>query len=208
VKLNRKFVLSVTGAALMLGSVALVGSVASAKTTPVAAAGSITCTSVTGVLKFNPPLSPTGGTTGQEVTTFAGKLGSCTGGDGATIVASSGKVAETSTTNDGDSCTGFSSATLKTATTFTITWKAKPAIDTSVITFPAGDISVASNGEGFTLGGGAGTVSGVGSYPGAKNFAGGSAQASTAPLNLTNGLCAKGKDQKTIKIVSGTDTVG
>jgi hypothetical protein len=208
VKLNRKFVLSVTGAALMLGSVALVGSVASAKAAPVAAAGSITCTNVTGTLKFNPPLETNGTSTGSETTTFAGKLASCTGGDGATIVASSAKVAESTTTNDGNSCSGFSAATLKNSTTFTITWKAKPAIDPSVITFPAGDIAVASNGEGFTLGGGAGTVTGTGSYPGAKNFAGGSAQASTAPLDLETGLCAKGKPQKTIKIVSGTDTVG
>jgi len=209
VKLNRKVMLSVTGVALMFGSMALISSgVASAKATKTNATGTITCTKVAGVLKFSPPLSPSGPTTGSETTTFKGTLGTCTGGDGATIVASSGKVAESTTTNDGSSCTGFSSATLKTATTFTITWKAKPAINPTSVTFPAGDIAVASNGEGFTLGGGSGTVSGTGSYPGAHNFAGGSAQASTAPLDLETGLCAGGKSQKTIKIVSGTDTVG
>jgi hypothetical protein len=208
VKLNRKFMLSLTGVALMLGSVAIIGSAASAKAAKTNASGSITCTAVAGELKFSPPLASNGTTTGSETTTFKGTLGSCTGGDGATVVASSGKVAELTTTNDGNSCAGFSAATLKNATTFTITWKAKPAINPTSITFPAGDIAVATNDEGFTLGGGSGTVTGTGSYPGAKNFAGSSAQASTAPLNLANGLCAGGKPQKDIKIVSGTDTVG
>jgi hypothetical protein len=164
---------------------------------------------VAGELKFSPALASNGTTTGSETTTFKGTLGSCAGGDGATIVASSAKVAESTTTNDGNSCSGFSAATLKNSTTFTITWKAKPAINPTTITFPAGDISVASNGEGFTLGGAKGTVSGTGSYPGSGSaFSGSSAQASTAPLNLETGLCAGGKPQKDIKVVSGTDTVG
>jgi hypothetical protein len=115
-------------------------------------------------------------------------------------------VAETSTTNDGNSCSNFGANTLKTGTTFTITWKAAAKVNPTVINFPAGDISVASNGEGFTLGGGAGTVTGTGSYPGTNDFKSSSSEASTAPLNLETGLCAKGKPQKDIKIVSGSTT--
>ena len=90
----------------------------SAKAAKTNTSGSITCTAVAGELKFSPPLASNGTTTGSETTTFKGTLGSCTGGDGATVVASSGKVAELTTTNDGNSCAGFSAATLKNATTF------------------------------------------------------------------------------------------
>jgi hypothetical protein len=202
--------LSATGVALMLGSMALIGTgVASAKAAKTNAAGSITCTSISGELKFSPPLATNGSTTGSETTSFKGVLGSCSGGDGATIVATSGKVAESDTTNDGNSCSGFAAATLKASTTFTITWKAKPAINPTSVTYPAGDISVASNGEGFTLGGAKGTVTGTGSYPGANPaFGASTAEASTAPVDLETGLCAGGKPQKDIKVVSGSDTVG
>ena len=206
-KLTRKLLLTGASLGLMAGTVALVGTGVAAAKGKAPSPGSVTCTTVSGVLKFSTPLTTNGPSTGSETTTFAGKLGSCTATGTGSKSPKSGKVSESTTTNNGSSCSGFSSGVIKNATTFTIKW-APGSISPTTITFPAGDISVASNGEGFTLGGAKGTVTGSGSYPGSDNFAGSKAQASTAPLNLTNGLCAGGKPQKTIKIVSGTDTVG
>jgi hypothetical protein len=202
-KLHRKLTLAGAGLALMAGSVTLVGTGVATAKGKVTGTGSVTCTSVTGELKFDPPLETNGATTGSSTTSFKGVLGDCSGG---TPTPTSAKVAESTTTNDGNSCSGFAANTLKTGTTFTITWKAKPAVNPTTITFPPGDISVASNGEGFTLGGAKGTVTGTGSYPGTSGtpFSTATSEASTAPLNLETGLCAGGKPQKDIKIVSGS----
>jgi len=190
----------------MAGSVTLVGtSIASAASAP--SPGSVKCTSVSGKLTFNPPLATNGTTTGTETTTFKGKLGSCTATGTGAKTPSKGTVSESSTTNNGNSCSGFAAGTVKTGTTFAIKW-APGTIASSSITFPAGDISVTGGGTGFTLAGSPSKpVTGSGSYPGTDNFAGSSAAATTT-TNLETGLCAKGKPQKTIVITGGTDIVG
>jgi len=201
-KVNRKLILAGAGLALMTGSVVLVGTGVAVAGGKVTGTGSVSCSSVTGTLKFNPPLTTNGPTSGSETSSFKGVLSSCSGG---TPTPSGAKVTESTTTNDGSSCSGFSGNTVKTATTFTITWKAKPAVVPSIITYPAGDITVTDGGTGFTLAGSPSKpVTGSGSYPGADDFASATSHSSTAPLNLETGLCAGGKPQKTIKITSGT----
>jgi len=190
----------------MAGSVTLVGTgIASAAKAP--SPGSVTCGTVSGSLKFNPPLATNGGTTGSETTSFKGKLSGCTASGTGAKTPSSGKVSESITTNDGNSCSGFASATVKNATTFVIKW-APGTISSTTITFPAGDVTVTNGGSGFKLAGSPSKpVTGSGSYPGTDNFAGSSATANTN-VNLETGLCAGGKPQKTIKITGGSDTVG
>jgi len=204
VKFTRKIMLAGTGVALMVGSVVLVGTTlasasANAKKT---GTGTVTCTTVSGKLSFNPPLATNGPTTGSSTTTFKGKLSSCSGGvptpTGATV-------SETSTSNNGWNCATFGANTAKTGTTFAIKWKGP--INATSVTFPAGDISVSGGGTGFKLGGGAGTVTGSGSYPGGDNFAGSSSSATTN-VNLLTGLCAGGKAQKSITITGGVSVSG
>lgn len=205
-KFTRKILMAGSGVALMAGSVALIGpGIASAKGA-VAATGSITCTSISGTLKFSPPLSTSGGTTGSETTTFKGKVGGCSGGS---PTASGGTVSLKNVSNNGNSCSGFATSTGNSAQTFTIKWKSSPKISPTTTTFPAGDITVSPNGQGFTLQSGpGGPVTGSGSYPGSDNFAGSKATANSN-TNLETGLCKnKAGNQKTIKITSGSDTVG
>jgi len=206
VKLNRKVLLAGAGLALMAGSVTLVGTgIASAAKAP--SPGSVKCTSITGSLKFTPPLATNGTTTGSETTAFKGKLGSCTVTGTGAKTPSKGTVSSSTTSNNGNSCSGFAAGAVKTGTTFAIKW-APGTISPTTITFPAGDISVTGGGSGFTLQGSPSKpVTGSGSYPGTDNFAGSVATADTS-VNLETGLCAGGKPQKTIKITGGSDLVG
>jgi len=187
--------------AVALGSLALVGTgVASAKKAP--SVGSVTCSTLSGVLKLSPPLATNGTTTGTETTTFKGKVSNCTASGTGAVTPKSAKVSSVTTSNTGTLCSGFSGSIIKNSTTFTVKW-APSSITATVITFPAGDISVASNDEGFTLGSGKGPVTGSGSYPGTDTFASSTAQA-TSNVNLLSGLCSGGKPQKTIAVTGGT----
>ena len=196
-----------TGVVLMLASVGLVGTgVASAKG-KTASPGTVTCTSVKGVLKFSTPITSTGATSGSQTTSFKGKIGGCTASGTGAVTPKKGKVSSTSTSNGGSNCAGFGGSVATTATTFTIKWAPSKILPT-VITFPAGAISVASGGKGFTLGGSGVSVAAGSSYAGTDN--GGSSTASaTTTIDLTN-LCAAvvKKPLKSIKIVSGSDHVG
>ena len=198
---TRKLTIAGVSIAVAIGSVALVGTgVAFANKAP--SPGSVTCSTLSGVLKLSPPLTTNGPTIGTETTTFKGKVSNCTASGTGAVTPKSAKVSSLTTSNTGSSCAGFSSSIIKNSTTFTVKW-APSSISPTVITFPAGDISVASNDEGFTLGGGKGPVTGSGSYPGTDTFAGSTAKAATN-VNLLSGLCAKGKPQKTIAVTSGT----
>ncbi|HVC71376.1 MAG TPA: hypothetical protein VNC61_14065 [Acidimicrobiales bacterium] len=77
-----------------------------------------------------------------------------------------------------------------------------------MITFPAGAISVASGGKGFTLGGSGVSVAAGSSYAGTDS-GGSSTATATTSIDLTN-LCAAvaKKPLKAIKILSGSDHVG
>jgi hypothetical protein len=105
--------------------------------------------------------------------------------------------------NGGNSCSGFSGSVIKNSNTFTIKWKG--AINPAIVTYPAGSDTVTGGGTGFHLGGGAVTDSG--SYPGSDTFKTSTSDA-PANINLTNGLCAGGKLQKSVLIVSGSSHVG
>jgi len=207
VKFNRKVAMAGTGVALMLASVGVVGTGAAFAKGKAASPGTVTCTSVKGVLKFSTPISSTGPTSGSQTTAFKGVISGCTASGAGAVTPKVGKVSSSSTSNGGSNCAGFGGSVATTATTFTIKWAPSTILPT-VITFPAGAISVASGGKGFTLGGSGVSVAAGSSYAGTDN--GGSSTASaTTTIDLTN-LCAAvvKKPLKSIKIVSGSDHVG
>jgi hypothetical protein len=206
VKLNRKVLLAGAGLALMAGSVTFVGtSLASAASAP--SPGSLHCTSISGTLKFTPPLATNGSTTGSETTAFKGKLGNCTASGTGAKTPTKGTVSSSTTTNNGNKCSNFASGAANSGTTFAIKW-APGSIAPTSITFPPGDIMVTNGGSGFTLQGSPSKpVTGSGSYPGTDSFKSSVATATTN-VNLETGLCQNGKPQKTIKITGGDDKIG
>jgi hypothetical protein len=161
------------------------------------ASGTITCDSVTGTIKFSPRLTDTAQTVTEKESL---KISGCT----VTSGVNSGIVYVANVINSSRSNVKNNDATCPVVfggtngiLSWPIVWK-NPAATPSTLTFPPGDVTLASNDEGLTFGGGKGTVSVTGSYAGSK----GSMELQSNTNILTP--CAGKKGLKSIKIVGGT----
>jgi hypothetical protein len=128
VHLNRKFVklgLAAAAPLMLVGAVALPGSVASAKGK--APAETLNCTGLTATITFTPPLVPTTSSTGYsktETTTITNEsLSGCTGSPNSSPVTASTQASATIPKGkSGNTCAGFGASAAKSKFTFTTTW--------------------------------------------------------------------------------------
>jgi hypothetical protein len=167
---------------------AMVGvGVASAK--KAAAAGTLTCSTVNATLKFAPPLSSKGLTTGTETTSIKGTVSGCKVGGGGTVSPTGGKISSKIVSQNGNSCSGFLTGASKTPEGFTTKWSPGTISPTTSV-FPAGTTTgITSPDLGFKLGGKG--VTETGSYTGTD---GGASSTATVLTNLTSTsqFCASG----------------
>jgi len=113
-----KTILAVVVPLGMIGSVALVGGVASAKS----ATGTVTCTGMTASITFTPALVPGTATSKKESTTITnGQLTGCTGSAAGSTVTSGTLVAKP-IKGKSNSCTSFATSAGTSKFSFTITW--------------------------------------------------------------------------------------
>jgi hypothetical protein len=185
------------GATLVL----LLGLVELLDATPAAGAasqpGTVSCKGLSGTIRFDPPLKSGG--TAPEVLTGRVTVDDCTAKGGAKPRSGKATIVISAAAN---TCT-----TLESGTTVPITFVVKWSKDgTSSITFP-GFTPVAAATAGFSLGGAGTTVSG--SYPGSDA---GASSTATVVSDLTTkqivGVCGSEVGLKSLKIVSGTLSLG
>jgi hypothetical protein len=176
---------------------------ASAKKPPVQETGTLTCSTLTGTLTFNPSLSSTGATSGPETTTAKVTVKGCTTGS-ATVKPTSGKVVETISGTGGNSCTGLTKPS-STAETFTTKWSPK-TIASTTISFP-GYTAITSPTVGFSLGGKGTTGQAGSSYLGSDSGATSTAKAETADTTTQFLATCDKSGIKTLKITSGSVTL-
>jgi hypothetical protein len=195
------------GAMALLLPVVLIGSIgvsgAWAKKAPVAQPGTLTCSTITGTLTFNPPLSATGATSGTETTAIKVAVKGCTSGS-ATVKPKSGKVSTSQVTNGGNSCTGLAKPST-TAETLTTAWSPK-TIAATTISFP-GYTPVTSPTVGFQLGGTGTTGSAGSSYLGSDSGKTSTAKVLTGDTSTQFLATCDKSGIKTLKITSGTVTL-
>lgn len=171
-----------------------------------ASPGTVTCASITGSVKYSPPLTAAGGASSETVTTKT-TLTQCTVSGTGAKVPSKGTTS-TKTTDTSNGCVAVLEAPGK-AGTLTTKWS-PGSIEASVVSGPAPTTTVNPPGHGtITLTyGGAGTT-GSGSFPGSDNFA-----SSTASITLgqtedqITASCSSSKGLKGLTIVSGHAHVG
>ncbi len=198
---RRKVLLTAAALALPLALVGVVGTGTAFAAAAINAPGTVHCTSITGSVKFKPPLTLTaGGTT----VTAKGAMSGCSGSGGETGV--TGKFKATITSSGPEhGCAGIASGT--SSEVFTVKWKgdlhgAKAKFNSSTITVSGSSIVTNSHGdEGFELPNPATPHSStVGSFAGtssAESFAYTNETASAFSASCASGI-------KSVTIASGT----
>jgi len=170
-----------------------------ATTTLKVATGAVTCTGVTGMLTFSPPLTTKGA--GAESTGISLKAAGCTT-KGSNVAAVAGATATATISSPTSSCTGLLNSRVL---TIDITWS--PAtIHQSVLTFTGyGGTTSSSGGLGFTLPKVGDTAKVIGSFAGSDHGAGSTGQAfsgQTGTQLLT--ACGSSAGLASIQVTSGT----
>jgi hypothetical protein len=187
---TRKFILGAGVLLLPLSSVFMIGSGSVwAKKGP--SSGSVTCSSITGSVKYSPALTAAGGASTEKITTKTTLTNCVASGTG------------TDTTNG---CAAVLTAPGK-AGTLTTKWS-PGSIEASVVSGPAPKTSISGSGVITVTYGGAGTT-GTGSYPGSDNFASSKASITLAQTQAQiMSSCSSKKGLKGLTIASGSATIG
>ena len=158
-------------------------------------AGSVVCTTLTGTMKFDPPLTSAG--TSPEVAPLRLVISGCTASGGATPKEGHGSAAIPLHTNNCSSLTSRS----KSPITLAIRWS--PTTDETSEVRLAEFAPTKTAAIGFRLGGSKTTVNG--SYPGSNHGASSRATlvSSTSPSKLAS-ACASTKGLEVLKIVGSS----
>jgi hypothetical protein len=138
----RKLIMVAAATALSMSAVVAVQGVSGAKAPPVDATHyRVTCTGITGTIKFSPPLTLS--SSGTVTTTVSAKLAGCTAtpSSGGTPVAVSGaKVKGTLTDTTSTGCAGLSGSS-RNVGTLTTKWTASPKLLTAIGTLSVNSVS-------------------------------------------------------------------
>lgn len=193
-KLSRKIVLVAAAIAFPISMVAVTGGIASAKG-KVNGTGTVTCTTISGTIKFNPALKTTGPFTTEQAS-IAVKIGGCSGG---TPNPTKGIVKENLNPGTSNDCTSLATSA---AEMLSVKWAGK--LNPSVTAFSGYTTGTNGSGDaGFILpnSGGTGTTTG--------SFAGSGAHAA-AYSNMTEAqilaACGSPSGLKSLKVTSGNST--
>jgi hypothetical protein len=156
----RKFIVIMTAVAIPIGLSVIDVGAASAKGSPVAQPGKVTCNKISGTISFSPPLTLTG--TATENTTVKITVKGCSV-SGGTVKPKKGTVnKDISTATSTNGCTSLGNSMPE---TLTVDWA--PASKIAPTTASFSGYAVATNGkgdEGFSLPNSGGTGSTIGSY--------------------------------------------
>jgi hypothetical protein len=172
--------------------------VASAKGSPVAQPGKVSCNKITGVITFNPPLTLTGTATGEQTTVKISVKGcTVTGGTVKPKKGTVNQVISTATSTDG--CTSLENSQPE---SLQVTWAPASKIEPTTASFSGYSVVTNAKGdEGFSLPNCGGTGSAAGSY------AQSSGVTATAYSGLTSSqlasACSSSAGLSSLKITSG-----
>jgi len=197
---SRKFILGAGALLLPLSSVFMIGS-GQVWAKKGASPGNVTCASITGSVKFSPPLTAAGGASSEKVTTKA-TLTQCTASGTGAVTPTKGTTG-TVTADTSNGCVAVLEAPGK-AGTLTTKWS-PGSISPSVVSGPAPKTAL---GPPITLTYGGPGTTGSGSYTSADDGA-----ASTASITLGQtqaqimASCTTTKGLKELTIVSGKATI-
>jgi hypothetical protein len=205
----RKLMMVAAAAAMPLGVIAATGGIATAKALPTDAShDTVTCTGISGSVKFKPALTTNGTPSSSGTTSIKGALTGCTTNGGFSIVSNKVKGVLTSTSTH--ACTGLAGITQETGT-LTVTWKAsvKLVSKTSTITIhtaQGGFDNTATHANFKIPGSPGGTNSSVsGSFAGNDGGASSTTDANSVETLAAIGASCGAKGLKAITLANPTD---
>ncbi len=170
----RKMLVVAAAIAMPVSIIAVSGGIAGASNPHAGSAttDTISCTKITGSVKFSPALTTKGYTSGVTTTTVTATLTGCTVKGTYTDKVTSGAVSGTikSTKGKGGTCGGLVAKSITDAGTLTTKWKATPAVPNSGLNIKSVAGGTKNNHGTFTI---PGTVKGTaaGSFQGANKGA-------------------------------------
>jgi hypothetical protein len=201
----RKLLLVAVATAAPFGVLAATAGVASAGTTVDATTATVTCTGISGTVKFTPPVT-TSESAGTGKTSIKASLSGCTTNDGVTVTGAKASGTLTTTRTAGENgCVALAGGSDATGP-LTVKWKTSPKLSSgsSVVQVNSVKGSIGGNGNAdFTIPGTIPNGTPSGSFQGTDNGAGDttSAQTTTSAGSIL-ATCEGKKGLKSIAIAS------